>query len=48
MEMIKNEYIYNSSFKHYVDEFCKSNNCTIDEAFNNEEVKKMFWRYTEV
>lgn len=48
MRMIRNEYMYNSNFRHYVDGFCRSNNCTIDEAFNNEEVKKMFWRYTEV
>lgn len=48
MDLIKNEYRYNSSFRKYVDEFCDKNGYTIDEAFNNEEVKRMFWWYTEV
>ena len=46
--MIKNEYNYNTYFKRYVDEFCRVNNCTIEEALENEQVKRMFWRYTEV
>lgn len=48
ISLIRNEYRYNSKFKKYVDEYCIKNECTIDEAFNNEEIKKIFWRYTEV
>lgn len=46
--LIKNEYKHNSNFRKYVDEYCKQNRCTIDEAFCNEDVKRMFWRCTEV
>lgn len=42
MNLIQNEYRYNSNFQKYVDEFCRSNNCTVEDAFNNEQVKKMF------
>lgn len=45
---MENEYQYNSNFKKYVDEYCNKNRCTVDEAFDNETVKRMFWRYTEV
>ncbi|WP_304431151.1 hypothetical protein [Romboutsia ilealis] len=46
--MIRNEYNYNTNFKKYVDEFCKNNNCTVEDALENDQVKRMFWRYTEV
>ena len=46
--MIKNEYNYNTNFKRYVDDFCRINNCEVEEALENEQVKRMFWRYTEV
>lgn len=46
--LMKNEYQYNSNFRKYVDEYCNKNNCVVFEAFNNEQVKRMFWRYTEV
>lgn len=48
MDLMENEYQYNSNFKKYVDEYCNKNRCTVDEAFDNETVKRMFWRYTEV
>lgn len=48
MNLIRNEYRYNSNFKQYVDEYCSKNGCTVDEAFKKEQVKRMFWRYTEV
>lgn len=48
INLIKNEYRYNSNFRKYVDEYCYKNNCAIHEAFNKDEVKRMFWRYTEV
>lgn len=47
-QMIINEYNFNSNFKKYVDEYCDKNRCTIDEAFCDEKVEKMFWMYTEV
>lgn len=46
--LIENEYNYNSNFKKYVDEYCKNNKCAIKDALNNEQVKRMFWRFTEV
>jgi len=46
--LMKNEYQYNYNFKKYVDEYCNRNRCTVDDAFCNEDVKRMFWRYTEV
>ncbi len=48
INLIKNEYRYNSNFRKYVDEYCNKNRCTVDEAFTNENVKRMFWRYAEV
>lgn len=47
-QMIMNEYQYNSNFREYVDKYCNKNQCTVDEAFDNETIKRMFWRYTEV
>lgn len=46
--LIHNEYKYNQNFKKYVDEYCDKNGCTVNEAFKNEDIKRMFWRYTEV
>lgn len=48
MNLIQNEYMYNANFRKYVNEYCKNNNCLIEDALNNEQIKKMFWRYTEV
>lgn len=48
MNFICNEYKFNSNFRKYVDEYCKENGCTPEDAFNDEQVKRMFWRYTEV
>lgn len=46
--LMENEYRYNSNFKKYVDEYCNNNRCTVDEAFGDEEIKRTFWRYTEI
>ena len=46
--LMKNEYRYNSNFRKFVDEYCNNNRCTVDEAFCSEEIKKMFWIYTEL
>ena len=46
--LMKNEYLYNLNFRKYVDEYCNRNKCSVEEAFDNENIKRMFWRYTEV
>lgn len=46
--LIKNEYKYNVNFRKYVDDFCKNKGCTLEDAFNDDEVKKKFYMYTEV
>ena len=48
MNLIKNEYKYNTAFRQFVDEFCRNNNCTLEDAFNDEQVKRKFYMYTEV
>lgn len=46
--LISNEYKYNVCFKKFIDDFCKRNGCTLEDAFNDERVKRRFWMYTEV
>ena len=46
--LIKNEYKYNSNFRRFVDEYCETNRFTLEEAFNDDYVKRRFWLYTEV
>lgn len=48
MTLIENEYNFNRNFRKYVDEYCVKNEYTLEEAFNSEHIKKIFWRYTEV
>lgn len=48
MDLMKNEYRYNSNFRKFVDEYCKKNKLSIKEAFDKSDVRKMFWRYVEV
>lgn len=48
MSLVQNEYKFNAVFREYVDEYCKHNGCTLEEAFNDEQVKRKFWMYTEV
>lgn len=48
MTLVENEYNYNSNFRKYVDEYCKSNNCTLENALKNEQIKRIFLKYTEV
>lgn len=45
---VSNEYKFNTNFKKYVDEYCKENNITVDEALNCEEVKRVCLYYTDV
>ena len=46
--MIKNEYLHNSYFRNLVNEYCKKNRISIDEAFKEEEIKKLFLRLTDI
>ena len=46
--MIKNEYLHNSYFRNLVNEYCNKNRITLDEAFENEEIKKLFLRLSDV
>lgn len=48
MNMIENEYKFNSDFKKYVDEYCENHECTLEDAFNDDDIKQIFWKYTEV
>lgn len=48
MNMIENEYRFNSNFRKFVDEYCKKHKCSLEDAFNNRKVRQMFWRYTDV
>lgn len=48
MNLLQNEYKYNVNFRKYVDECCKKNGYTLEDALKDEQVKRMFWRYTEV
>ena len=48
MNLICNEYKFNKNFKNFVDEYCKKNGCTREDAFKDEQIKRIFWRYTEV
>ena len=48
MNLIRNEYRHNTNFKKFVDEYCKNSGCTLEDAFNDEYVKRRFWMYTEV
>lgn len=48
MSLMRNEYVFNSNFRKYVDEYCANNGCTLEDAFKADQVKKKFWIYTEV
>lgn len=48
MDLMKNEYRYNLSFRKYVDEYCYKNGCSLEDAFDDENIKRKFYMYTEV
>lgn len=48
MDLIHNEYRFNSNFRKYVNEYCKKNDCSIEDALKDKNIKRMFWRYTDV
>lgn len=46
--LMKNEYKFNTKFRQIVNEYCNRNKCTLEEAFKDNQIKQIFWRYTEV
>lgn len=48
MRLMQIEYNYNSNFRKAVDDYCRNNECTKEEVFNSEQIKRMFWRYTDM
>lgn len=46
--MLHNEYKYNKRFRDYVDKYCKTYGCTVEEALEHEIVKQVCKYYTEV
>lgn len=47
-ENIRNEYMFNSRFRRYVDRYCESRHITVEEALRHEIVRKVCMSYTEV
>ena len=45
--MIQNEYMFNRRFREYVDKYCQDNECTVEEAFTHEAVRKAYLHFTE-
>ena len=43
-----NEYRYNTKFRKIVDEYCVDNECSLEEAFETDQIKSKFWMYTEM
>lgn len=43
-----NEYRHNTKFRKIVDEYCNKNECTLEDAFKDDQIKNKFWMYTEV
>lgn len=43
MDLMKNEYRYNLSFRKYVDEYCYKNGCSLEDAFDDENIKKILY-----
>ena len=48
LNLIQNEYRYNTYFKRFVDEFCRTHDCTVEDALKDDQIRKKFWMYTEV
>lgn len=48
MKLIENEYKYNKNFRDYVDNYCCKNGITLNEAFADKNIQRVFWVYTEL
>lgn len=48
MRLMHNEYKFNGNFRRCVDEYCEKNKCTLEDAFDSDQVKKKFYMYIEV
>lgn len=46
--MLHNEYMFNQRFREYVDKYCKTYGCTVDEALTHELIRQAYLYYTEV
>lgn len=46
--LMMNEYRHNTKFRKIVDEYCNKNECTLKDAFKDDQIKNKFWMYTEV
>ena len=47
-ENVKNEYMFSSKFRQYVDKYCVQHKITVDEALKHEIVRQVCLQYTEV
>lgn len=45
---MENEYKFNQRFRKYVDKYCITNNCTVEEALKHALVRQAYLYYTEV
>lgn len=48
VSLIEKEYMHNEKFKKYVDGFCDKNGCEVYNALNDEHIRQIFWRYTDM
>lgn len=48
MKNILNEYRFNRKFREYVDEYCKENGISVEDALSQEKVKNICRHHTEV
>ncbi|WP_286080654.1 hypothetical protein [Parablautia intestinalis] len=46
--MIENEYRHNKRFREYVEKYCSTHGCTVDEALKHEVVRQACLYYTDV
>lgn len=47
-KMMETEYTYNKNFRDFVDEYCRGNGCTVDDAMSKGEVRRAYLHYREV
>lgn len=47
-KMMETEYMYNRDFRYFVDEYCRGNGCTVEDAMSQGEVRRAYLHFTEV
>lgn len=45
---VHNEYKFNQKFREYVDKYCNTYGCTVEEALQHELVRQVCLMYTDV